>query len=33
VLEAIRRGDAAGARAAMFMHLNNSRERMKTASR
>ncbi len=33
VLEAIRRGDAAGARAAMFMHLNNSRERMKSASR
>ncbi|MFG6433435.1 FadR/GntR family transcriptional regulator [Roseateles sp. LYH14W] len=33
VLEAIRRGDAAGARAAMFMHLNNSRERMKNASR
>ncbi|WP_457423008.1 FadR/GntR family transcriptional regulator [Roseateles sp. P5_E7] len=33
VLDAIRRGDAAGARAAMFMHLNNSRERMKNASR
>lgn len=33
VLEAIRRGDAAAARAAMFLHLNNSRERMKTASR
>lgn len=33
VLEAVRRGDAAGARAAMFMHLNNSRERMKSASR
>jgi len=33
VLEAIRRGDAPGARAAMFMHLNNSRERMKNASR
>ena len=29
VLEAIRRGDASAARAAMFMHLNNSRERMK----
>lgn len=33
VLEAIHRGDAAAARAAMFMHLNNSRERMKNASR
>jgi len=33
VLEAIRRGDAAAARAAMFIHLNNSRERMKNASR
>lgn len=33
VLEAIRRGDAAMARAAMFMHLNNSRERMKNTSR
>lgn len=33
VLEAIRRGDAAAARAAMFLHLNNSRERMKNASR
>ena len=33
VLEAIRRGDAAAARAAMFMHLNNSRERMRNASR
>lgn len=33
VLEAVRRGDAAGARAAMFMHLNNSRERMRSASR
>ncbi len=31
VLEAIRRGDAAMARAAMFMHLNNSRERLKNA--
>lgn len=33
VLEAIRRGDAAAARAAMFLHLNNSRERMKNAGR
>jgi DNA-binding FadR family transcriptional regulator len=33
VLEAIRRGDAAAARAAMFLHLNNSRERMRNASR
>ncbi|MFG6416635.1 FadR/GntR family transcriptional regulator [Roseateles sp. DC23W] len=33
VLDAIRRGDAAAARAAMFMHLNNSRERMRNASR
>lgn len=32
VLEAIRRGDAAAARAAMFLHLNNSRERMRNAS-
>ncbi len=32
VLEAIRRSDASAARAAMFMHLNNSRERMKRAS-
>jgi DNA-binding FadR family transcriptional regulator len=31
VLDAISRGDAALARAAMFMHLNNSRERMKRA--
>lgn len=31
VLDAIRRGDAAMARAAMFMHLTNSRERMKNA--
>ena len=33
VLDAIRRGDASMARASMFMHLNNSRERMKNASR
>jgi GntR family transcriptional regulator, transcriptional repressor for pyruvate dehydrogenase complex len=33
VLDAIRRSDAAMARAAMYMHLNNSRERMKSASR
>lgn len=32
VLDGIRRGDATLARAAMFMHLNNSRERMKSAS-
>jgi GntR family transcriptional regulator, transcriptional repressor for pyruvate dehydrogenase complex len=32
VLDGIRRGDATLARAAMFMHLNNSRERMKAAS-
>lgn len=32
VLDAIRRGDASAARAAMFMHLNNSRERMKNVS-
>lgn len=32
VLDAIRRGDASAARAAMYMHLNNSRERMKLAS-
>jgi DNA-binding FadR family transcriptional regulator len=32
VLEAIRRGDASAARAAMYMHLTNSRERMKLAS-
>jgi GntR family transcriptional regulator, transcriptional repressor for pyruvate dehydrogenase complex len=31
VLDAIRRGDASLARAAMFLHLNNSRERMKSA--
>ena len=31
VLDAIRRGDASSARAAMFLHLNNSRERMKSA--
>ena len=31
VLDAIRRGDASSARAAMFLHLNNSRERMKQA--
>lgn len=31
VLDAIRAGDAQTARAAMFMHLNNSRERMKRA--
>lgn len=31
VLDAIRRGDASTARAAMYMHLTNSRERMKTA--
>ena len=29
IVEAIRRGDAAAARAAMFMHLNNSRERLR----
>jgi GntR family transcriptional repressor for pyruvate dehydrogenase complex len=29
IYEAIRRGDAAAARAAMFMHLSNSRERMR----
>lgn len=33
VLEAVRRGDASMARAAMFMHLTNSRERMKNTSR
>ncbi len=33
VLDAIARGDAQMARAAMFMHLNNSRERMKNVSR
>jgi GntR family transcriptional regulator, transcriptional repressor for pyruvate dehydrogenase complex len=32
VLDAVRRGDPSAARAAMFMHLNNSRERMKGAS-
>ncbi|MFO1325977.1 MAG: FCD domain-containing protein [Rubrivivax sp.] len=32
VFDAIRRGDAAAARAAMFMHLSNSRERMTSAS-
>lgn len=32
VLEAIRRADSSAARAAMFMHLNNSRERMKCAT-
>lgn len=32
VLDAIRAGDGSAARAAMFMHLNNSRERMKRAS-
>jgi GntR family transcriptional regulator, transcriptional repressor for pyruvate dehydrogenase complex len=32
VLDAIRRADASSARAAMFLHLNNSRERMKQAS-
>lgn len=32
VLDAIRRGDAAAARAAMVMHLTNSRERMVSAS-
>lgn len=32
VLDAIRAGDAQTARAAMFMHLNNSRERMRRAS-
>ena len=30
IYEAIRRGDPAAARAAMFMHLNNSRERLRT---
>ncbi|BDT69803.1 HTH-type transcriptional regulator LutR [Comamonadaceae bacterium OS-1] len=29
IFDAIRRGDAAAARAAMFMHLSNSRERMR----
>ncbi|MDB5892984.1 MAG: hypothetical protein JWQ88_515, partial [Rhodoferax sp.] len=29
IFEAIRRGDPASARAAMFMHLSNSRERMR----
>jgi DNA-binding FadR family transcriptional regulator len=33
VLDAIRRGDASMARAAMYMHLTNSRERMKAADR
>ncbi len=32
IFEAIRRGDPAAARAAMFMHLTNSRERMHTSS-
>jgi DNA-binding FadR family transcriptional regulator len=32
VLDAIRRGDASSARAAMYLHLNNSRERMKSVS-
>ncbi|MEO8118215.1 MAG: FadR/GntR family transcriptional regulator [Rhodoferax sp.] len=30
IYEAIRRGDAAAARAAMFMHLSNSRERLRS---
>lgn len=33
VLDAVRRGDASMARAAMYMHLTNSRERMKAADR
>jgi GntR family transcriptional repressor for pyruvate dehydrogenase complex len=32
IYEAIQRGDAAAARAAMFMHLSNSRERMRSSS-
>lgn len=32
IYEAIRRGDAAAARAAMFMHLSNSRERMRAST-
>jgi GntR family transcriptional regulator, transcriptional repressor for pyruvate dehydrogenase complex len=32
IFDAIQRGDAAAARAAMFMHLSNSRERMRSSS-
>ena len=32
IYDAIRRGDAAAARAAMFMHLSNSRERMRAST-
>ena len=32
IFDAIRRGDAAAARAAMFMHLSNSRERMRAST-
>ena len=32
IFDAIHRGDAAAARAAMFMHLSNSRERMRASN-